>query len=694
MKKTYDETSLENAKANKSRAFNAVFVALALAATLAAVLTGSYFSRGYDLEIGKVSPRRFIAPKETINETATEKLRQERMDRISDVYREDEDVNAEIGVRMEAVFGGIISERTSRSPIDAPYGYESAEGQGEIILRDIFSADQINYLVALPSQAFNDFRDTAEFAINYVADKGVKGDGLEKSQADVLAELDKLGVNIPERMLVSAIAQAVIIPNRFVDEDETQRAREQAAAEVNPVVFSAGQKIVDKDEIITEDVYYTLEALGYTDKSLFENIFAAAGAAVVCAIVFLAFCLYVYYFSPDISGSKKKVVMLFVFYLLNTAACWALRTLPLQFVPILLFTMLISVLIDSKLAMITSLCMTIVCSFIIHGDLEFNMYFIVMGLFSSVLAKYTTERTKVFSIGVILSAVSLFLSVSMSFIVNPAADYSEMSVSAVYAVLNGVLTVMLLIGSLPLWEAVFDIVTPIKLLDLSNPSNELLRRLIMEAPGTYHHSLIVSNLAETAAYDISANALLAKVGGYYHDIGKLRYPDYFSENIAADNPHDALAPLQSVAVITGHVAYGLDLAKEKGLPKTITSFISEHHGTTLIKYFYFKAKELEPESYINEPDFRYHFNRPASKETAIVMMADTVEAAVRSMIPKGKPMPEVEAFVRELIKDKLDDGQLVYSTLTITELEIIINSFMKVFKGLYHERIAYPKAKS
>jgi len=247
----------------------------------------------------------------------------------------------------------------------------------------------------------------------------------------------------------------------------------------------------------------------------------------------------------------------------------------------------------------------------------------------------------------------------------------------------------------PLVEIIFGYSTRFRLMELVNLDQPILRELMLNAPGTYHHSLIVANLAETAAYDISANALLAKVGGYYHDIGKLKYPAYFSENIVSDNPHDIMNPYESVEVIQSHISYGLDLARDGKLPKSVTSFISEHHGTTLIKYFYIKernkvkAEGLETE--VSESDFRYHFEKPASKETAIVMLADTVEAAVRSMIPQGKPMSEVEVFVRELIKDKLDDGQLVYSALTLTELEYIVKSFMRVFKGLYHERIAYPK---
>jgi putative nucleotidyltransferase with HDIG domain len=250
--------------------------------------------------------------------------------------------------------------------------------------------------------------------------------------------------------------------------------------------------------------------------------------------------------------------------------------------------------------------------------------------------------------------------------------------------------VALCIGTLPFLEAVFGIVTPIKMLDLTNPNNKLLRRLTIEAPGTYQHSLIVGNLAETAAFDVGADPTLARVGGYYHDIGKLEYPQYFSENQISDNPHDVLDPYVSAQILTGHISKGIEMAEENRLPHRIVDIVEQHHGTTLIKFFYYKATKQYPDKIINESDFRYNYKIPQSKESAIVMLADTVEAAVRSMA-KGKTNEEVDAFVRTLIKDKLDDGQLLDSMLTIKDLDTIAVAFMRVFKGMYHERIPYPK---
>jgi putative nucleotidyltransferase with HDIG domain len=257
--------------------------------------------------------------------------------------------------------------------------------------------------------------------------------------------------------------------------------------------------------------------------------------------------------------------------------------------------------------------------------------------------------------------------------------------------LSGLIALIVMTGSLPFWEAAFDAVTPIKLLELTNPNQPILKRLITEAPGTYHHSIIVANLSEMAAMDIGADGALARAGSYYHDIGKLKYPNYFSENQAGENPHDYLLPLDSANIIIEHVQIGHAYAIDEKLPKAVRDIIIQHHGTTLVKYFYYKAKKDFPTEDIKQEHYRYPGIIPQCKEAAIVMLADTVEAAVRSMFNKGKTIDEIKLIVEDLIKDKLNDGQLLDSGLTIKDISTIQQAFIKVFKGMYHERIAYPK---
>jgi putative nucleotidyltransferase with HDIG domain len=325
--------------------------------------------------------------------------------------------------------------------------------------------------------------------------------------------------------------------------------------------------------------------------------------------------------------------------------------------------------------------------------MEFILYFALSGSIAILLSKYTFERTKMIIVGVGIFASNFLLILSIDIFFNKSISQGFM-INAIIGVSAGLLSLLISIGSLPIWEGAFDIVTPVKLLDLTSPSNHMLRKLTMEAPGTYHHSLIVANLSEQAAYDIGANAPLARVGGYYHDIGKLKYPYCFSENQVGSNSHDFLDPYDSAQLIMQHIPTGVDMADAEKLPRAIKDIIIQHHGTTLVKYFYHKAKETYPERKIEAEEFRYKGVIPKSRESAVVMLADTAEAAVRSMISSSKSMQEVEEFIGVLIKEKLNDSQLDDSSLTISDLVTIRKAFVKVFNGMYHERVKYPGVKT
>ena len=252
---------------------------------------------------------------------------------------------------------------------------------------------------------------------------------------------------------------------------------------------------------------------------------------------------------------------------------------------------------------------------------------------------------------------------------------------------NGILSAVGAIGLLPYLETVFGITSSIRLLELSNPNHPLLRKLLLEAPGTYHHSMMVGNLGEAAAEAVGADPLLTRVGSQYHDIGKTKRPYFFVENqFSGVNPHDKISPTLSTLIITSHVKDGVEMARQHKLPKVLVDFIREHHGTDLVKYFYHRAKESGQD--VSEDDFRYPGPKPQSKETAIVMLADSVEAAVRSM---PKPTPgRIEGLVRKIIKERLADGQLDESNITLRDLDLIADAFVKVLTGMYHHRVEYP----
>jgi putative nucleotidyltransferase with HDIG domain len=259
-----------------------------------------------------------------------------------------------------------------------------------------------------------------------------------------------------------------------------------------------------------------------------------------------------------------------------------------------------------------------------------------------------------------------------------------------WGLMNGVVSAILSMGLLPFLEGMFNVITPMKLIELSNPNQPLLKKLLVEAPGTYHHSVVVGNLAEAAAEAVGGNSLLSRVGAYYHDVGKTKRPYFFIENqMGIENPHDKTSPTLSTLIITSHVRDGAEMAREHKLPEPVVNFIREHHGTTLVSYFYNRAAEADRSEEVVEADFRYEGPKPGSKETAIVMLADSVEAAVRAM---DKPAPaRIEQAVKKIIGDRLADHQLDRCDLTLRDLDTIAVTFTRVLSGMFHPRIDYPE---
>ncbi|MCL2187900.1 MAG: HDIG domain-containing protein [Defluviitaleaceae bacterium] len=507
--------------------------------------------------------------------------------------------------------------------------------------------------------------------------------------------------NVPDAMtrdIVFEIVSRSVRPNHFIDQEATERRRLEDEDNFVRVTVQAGERIISEGDLVTERAYRILEYLGYigneTDwrDEFRQAIIPLSGMFLLTAALFVGVVMYLSFYRPTIISMRKEAALIFVLYTLVLVLIWVLREQPYHFLPVLIFPMLVSVLIDRRCAIMLSVSVVMVGFFIVEGSLAYLLFFSISSILLCLLSRFTTQRSNIILVGILVTAIQFALSLAVTFTLERSFALDNMQLhltSAGFAAVNGLLTVIICMGSLPFWEAIFGVVTPIKLLDLTNPTNLLLRRLTIEAPGTYHHSLMVANLAESAAYDIGANAHAARVGGYYHDVGKLKFPHFFAENINGENPHEYLEPINSAGLIVSHISYGLTLAAQHRLPQFVRDIIREHHGTTLMQFFYVKAKEADPSA--TEEDYRYPYNIPKTRESACVMLADTVEAAVRSMMPKMKSTDEVEKAIRDLVRHKLNDGQLADSDLSIKDLDTIIESFARVLKSAHHERIAYPK---
>ena len=670
-----------------------LFLAALLISSLCAV-TGAYVQDGYVLRIGGISPRRFRAPREVENSMATEAQRLAAANAIPMQYKIDPFVKDDVLGRLDAFFTEISVIRADYAPLYNPNEPQPEELDLDALDRSqltvFLTYEQLVALVTSDSAFYVGFQSAITQITDYTMDTGVKPESINVSLIAAREELAPYDWDNSYKTLAAAVITAVLDANNLPDPEGTEELRAAEMEKVEPVMFIQGQNIIDEGGIITPEIYVVLDDLGYVNNSFWENLLPTAGAVLLVSLLLGAAFLYLFLFQEYRSMPRKEMVLLFTLYTACIALSRVMSGLPHFFVPILLFTMLIAVLLDKRLALVMNIVMTLVCAIVCYGDIKFIVFFLLTGTLSAILAKYVVERNRVFSVGLVMSGLSA-AAVASIYLLFEKGYTQALPNALVYAVLAGLLSVMLCIGTLPFWEAVFGVVTPIKLLDLTNPNSPLLRRLITEAPGTYHHSIIVANLAETAAYDIGANHILARIGGYYHDIGKMKYPQYFAENQMGENPHDEMPALESATVIMEHIDNGRAFAQAYRLPKAVSDMIIQHHGNCMIKYFYVKAQKENPEETVAEADFRYHGKIPQFRESAIVMLADTVEAAVRSMIPAGKTLAETEAFVRMLVKDKLDDGQLNDSGLTIKDMDTIATAFMRVFKGMYHERIPYPK---
>ena len=491
----------------------------------------------------------------------------------------------------------------------------------------------------------------------------------------------------------------IVAPNLIYDKEFTENAVEAAIRSVSltkDIVYE-NERIVDANERIDEEIYQKLYSLqvALAERSRKEggwrDTAAYLGKTMLLAAILFIFGLYLYSYRKKIFHDNKKLFMIFIILLIQIVAA-ALITGPLDWnpyiIPTTLSSMLLAILVDAGIGFIGTVVIALIIGGVQGSGYDVALMTIVAGMAGIFAVHQIRTRNQVFKAIAFIALAYLWVILALY-----AMRYTPLveSVKAFgfYLLPNAILSPFITFMILGLFEKSFDITTDVTLLELSDLNHVLLKRLSMEAPGTFHHSMVVGNLAEAAAKAIDANSLLARVGSYYHDVGKMEKPEYFIENqMDAENRHNLLSPNMSALILASHVKHGIELAKKYGIPKLIRDFIPEHHGTSLMSYFYNKARENKGETEINEADFRYPGPKPQSKETGIVMLADSVEAATRTV--KNPNPSKIRAFVEELVDKRFREGELDECDLTLRDLKMIVDAFMPILSGVFQHRVEYP----
>jgi len=497
----------------------------------------------------------------------------------------------------------------------------------------------------------------------------------------------------PANDVAIAIVQSLIRPNSLINTERTNQLRDAARAAVpaQMVFLAEGEIIIRAGDVATPEMAEALQIVGALQH---EWDLSLVLRALIFALVLLAVTIAALYrLSPAVLRSYTELALLLV-----VAVFWLLAAkfmivnhpwLPYLY-PLAAVAMIVAVLCDLRSAIVVVIALTLVVVYLSNGSAPLTAY-MIMGSLAGVLVVGRGERLNAFLwAGLAIAATNVAVLSAFWLPFNSAGAPAPLEMMMFAALNGGLAAAIALIGYFVLGN-LFDITTPLQLTELSRPTHPLLRQLLLKASGTYHHTILVSNMAERAAAAIGADALLVRVGAYYHDIGKTVRPYFFAENILdGSSPHEKLDPLTSAQIIISHVKDGLDLAQKYHLPSRIQDFIREHHGRSLVKYFYMYAlRQAAPGDPVNEEDFRYPGPNPHSKETTILLLADTCEAAVRAVRPSSRE--DLEALVDRLIDERVMSGELDESSLTFGELQTVKSVFLQVLQGVHHPRIVYPE---
>jgi len=513
--------------------------------------------------------------------------------------------------------------------------------------------------------------------------------------------------NYTLRNMVVDFTQSLIQPNITLNKSESEERKKKTAEEIKPTLnkIKAGEMLLREGERVTEVQLIKLKASPARKKNEQILVSCVGSALIILCILMTAYILHIHHQSQSALKNNKNLlffatILITFFFIARLSASFAesmthYSNFPISpssvsyGIPLASGAMTICLFVGLEFAIPMAMLIAIGAAIIFQNRFDIFIYFLLNSSMAAYWMQNCRERKVFIKAGVKLGFLNVILATAIDAYIGDFSG-SKLLWDWAFAFMGGVGAGIVTAGIAPLVEIAFDYTTDIKLLELANLDQPILRRLMIEAPGTYHHSVIVGTMVEAAASEIGANPLLAKVCGYYHDIGKIKKPLYFIENQTNGvNKHDKLAPSMSSLILIAHIKDGVEIAKKNKLGKIIVDTISQSHGTNLIRYFYEKAKQLRGEDAVNIDDFRYPGPKPQTREASLVMLADVVEAASRTLT---NPTPSrIQGLVQNLINNIFSDGQLDDCELTLKDLHNIAKSFNKILDGIHHHRIEYPE---
>ena len=671
------------------KTFRAVLFALFLSGAWSAALILYTSPERVSVVVGEPSPRNIKAPRQAtyISEVKTAEARAAAASRVPDVYS---------GPDME-IAGRQLQSLTDITAYITAIRHDAFADrpQKAALIKEIpglnLPAEVVTATLRLDDAEWQSVISEGTRVLDQVMREEIRNVHLPDARGSIRRRLSH-ALSGEQQAVVVALVENLIVPNSFFDAQATTANREATRNAVEPVYWTIleGESVLREGEIVTE---LALEKLGVLELlNTGPQWQDSVSAAMLASTMVLALSVYVARAQPLLLERPRRQLLLALTLVIAGISARLLipgHTLMPYLFPVAAISMVVTILLDGHLAIVVSAIMALVVGYNAGGSLELAVYAFVGGTIAT-LSLWRLDHLGMFvraAVQVALANAAALLAFRLR---TPAYDPTALAQLLGMALVNAVLSSSLAFVAFAAIGRLFGITTSLQLLELARPTHPLFRQLLIKAPGSYHHSIVVSNMAERAAEAIGADPLLTRVGSYYHDIGKIVRPYFFAENQSdGQNPHDNLDPKTSAEIIIGHTLDGLALARKYGLPDRVRDFIPEHHGTHLVTYFFRRANQESDGEDIREEDFRYPGPRPQSRETAIVMLADSIEAAVRANRPGTQA--ETERVIRQITNDRLVAGELDECDVTLRDLDHIREAFYEVLQGVFHPRIQYPE---